>query len=52
MSKTRPANLAGTFRPIEQIGAILRKETVEVLRQPRLLLVLIAAPRWPGSTPP
>lgn len=44
MSKTRPAILAGTFRPIVQSGAFLRKETVEVLRQPRLLLVLIAAP--------
>lgn len=38
------ARLVGRTRPIVQTTGFVRKEIVEILRQPRLLLVLIAGP--------
>ncbi len=35
---------AGSFRPLIQILAFVRKEMVSVIRQPRLLLVLVVGP--------
>lgn len=41
---TRPSPFVGRTRPLVQTVGFVRKEIVEVIRQPRLLLVLVAGP--------
>ena len=43
MSKERPL-VADRLRPVIQFSGVLRKELIEILRQPRLLLILVVGP--------
>lgn len=42
--RARERRLVGRLRPVVQTTGFVRKEVVEILRQPRLLLVLVAGP--------
>lgn len=42
--RSRERKLVGHLRPVVQTAGFLRKEVVEIVRQPRLLLVLVAGP--------